>query len=153
MQIRSSEICKLEVFLWALSEYNDINMNIECMKLWDFEVHTMIKRRKRDFRILSRCQSIIKLLMMRFLWFTTSQNDITSILLQFSLFLTWIWCLFFSIVYSIQQTFKCHIRHFGLLKLSLLLDNGEAHSRSHFTALKVVFKLHFTYLFCISKFL
>ena len=33
-----------------------------------------------------------------------------------------------------------------LLKLSLLLDNGEAHSPSHFTAFKVVFKLHFSYL-------
>ena len=22
---------------------NDINMNIECMKLWDFEVHTVVK--------------------------------------------------------------------------------------------------------------
>ena len=22
---------------------NDINMNSECMKLWDFEVHTMVK--------------------------------------------------------------------------------------------------------------
>ena len=40
-----------------------------------------------------------------------------------------------------------------LLKLSLLLDNGEAHSPSHFTTLKVVFKLHFSYLSVSYNFL
>ena len=40
-----------------------------------------------------------------------------------------------------------------LLKLSLLLDNGEAHSPSHFTAFKVVFKLHFFLSICILQFL
>ena len=77
-------------------------------------------------------------------------------ILIFSIFailnINWISLFSFWTIYAIQGTFKCHIRHFGLLKLSLLLDNGEAHSRSHFTALKAVFKLHFSYLYVSYNF-
>ena len=51
-----------------------------------------------------------------------------------------LFCLLY-VLHSIHAAFKCQIRYFCcvLLKLSLLLDNGEAHSRTHFTAPKMLY--------------
>ena len=49
-------------------------------------------------------------------------------------------CLLY-VLHSIHGAFKCQIWYFRCvpLKLSLLLDNGEAHSRTHFTAPKMLY--------------
>ena len=55
----------------------------------------------------------------------------------------------FCIVYSIQQTFKRHIRHFGLLKLSLLLDNGKLILKVILHAMKSCIQASSFLSFCI----
>ena len=59
----------------------------------------------------------------------------------------------FRIVYSIQQTFKRHIRYCGLLKLSLLLDNGKLILKVILHAMKSCTQASFFLSFCILPFL
>ena len=53
------------------------------------------------------------------------------------------------IVYSIQQTFKRHIRYCGLLKLSLLLDNGKLILKVILHAMKSCIQASSFLSFCI----